>query len=172
MSANRPPEQSQKVTDEEIIEAICHHDEDELTTAEIEDELPLGTKQTRSRLRELEQEGRVVSTTIARRLIWELDESEPETPLSDSGAEHLRRSKHFLEFADLSYRIGSHLFGVGGLLLLVYLTAEIQGLSFAALTNPLVGISGYAFLAVGATMVGIASVSRLGAVLFRRRALE
>jgi len=80
-----------RVTDDEILAVLRDHSDPVLSTAEIADRLPIKRRGTLNRLRELEEEGAVVSKQIGgRNTVWWLTrepDQEP-APLADPGPEN------------------------------------------------------------------------------------
>jgi hypothetical protein len=91
-----------RVTDEEILDVLRDHPDPVLSTAEVADELTIKRRGTLNRLRELEEEGAVVSKQIGgRNTVWWLTpEPDRASPLADPGPENDIAASNLSESTD------------------------------------------------------------------------
>lgn len=99
-----------KVNDEEILnvfrqEKIEEDGRDSLTTTEIENQLPLGEKQTRKRLKEMDGE-RVDKRRAGGTDMWSLADSEPETVVNPDLGSVVEKATKAQRFANRLQDVG------------------------------------------------------------------
>jgi uncharacterized MnhB-related membrane protein len=156
MSLDRRPNPYENETDEAIIEVFARADDEVLLTKEIWPELSIGKKQTRRRLRALEEQGILASRETTQDIVWWLDE-EVEEPITVRYPllRFVRR-----RFDVQAILAGIALGAVGGLLVLLYVVLLAYEVAPPVVTVGSVLMAGmYAIvIGVGAVCGGLVSV--------------
>lgn len=156
MSLDRRPNPYEDETDEAIIEVFARADSEVLLTKEIWPELTIGKKQTRRRLRALEDRGVLASRETTQDIIWWLEE-EVEEPITVKYP--------LLRFVRRRFDIQAILAGIalgflGGLLVFLFVVILAYDIRLPVFSQRSVLVAGmYAVvIGVGAAIGGIVSV--------------
>jgi len=134
---------AESLTDEEFLNVLRRADRPFVKTGKFADKLGVVQRTAQKRLNRLEEDDRVESEHIGQSKIWWLDESEPTHPIKEPGARVLRLNTRLGWFAKGFGYASLGLFGMSGFLLLMYLTADAQGIVF-----PVFGNDGVTFAAL------------------------
>jgi len=136
--------QSKSTTDEQYLNVLRKADRPFVKTGQFAEELDVVQRTAQKRLNALEQNGRVDSESIGKAKIWWLGDSESQQPVGESGAKLLRACYRLERFEDTLLQAWRGLFGIAGFMLLIYLSADAQGLNLPFFGNQ--GITLLAFL--------------------------
>lgn len=147
--------------DEEILNVLRRAEDSFLSTREIAKPLSIGKEQTRNRLMELEEDGRVEVKAFGKSWGWKLSESEPEAEVYPQ-ISHVSLWSHRLnDWADAFIRSGALFFVAGGISVLISLTAMIQSSPPPLFSADLYLAGGYIFLAAGAVSILLSGGTKL-----------
>lgn len=113
------------VSDEQILNVFRYADGPLLKTAEVADELPIGSYWTNKRLQDLESKGRVHSKSAGRGNIWTLDDAEPTFPVREDIGDILWYVNSIKRAGTHSILLAVGFFGVAGILALVLFTSYL-----------------------------------------------
>jgi len=152
-------------TDEEILNVLREADEEYLPTTEIAEELSNGKRRTGGRLNELEGEGRVEHKELGQTYIWTLADEEHSNPVKPGLGDIVRRSNLLRHYGKGIATTGKDIFIIGGVFVLVSLTANLQGASLPLLSNTQILIGGYMALVGGGGALFIGEAIYLSGVL-------
>lgn len=142
-------------TDEQILNVLRKADRPFTQTKRFAKELGCSKRTAQKRLNTLEEEERVVSKEIGQAKVWWLDDAEPHQPVKESGARILRLSTLLTAYTTGVFQTWILLFGASGFLLLVYLTANAQGMELPIFGNEGITIAAFLLALSGGIGVGI-----------------
>lgn len=157
------------VNDEEILNVLRgelekDNGEEELTTSEIAEQLPIGSKQTHNRLTALKKDNRVEKRRAGRTDMWSLGPGEPEAVTNPELGPVIRRSSQARRKSTGIINVGTYLGATGFALLIVGMTIWMSGITY-----PLISVAGflgfgYSFGVVGAFIAMAGTVLRLAGI--------
>lgn len=161
-----------KVNDEELLNVIRREKEkedgeDELTTKEIADELPIVRKTVSNRLKELEGE-RVIKRRAGSTDMWSLSDGEPETVMNPEMGSVVERSSWARRKAVEGKRRGRQFIEIGFLLLFIGVTIWISEIPLPSISVAFFLGFGYSFGLVGGAIIGGSAVLRLSGIIAPR----
>lgn len=161
-----------KVNDEELLNVLRREKEkkdgeDELTTKEIANELPIVRKTVSNRLKELEGE-RVIKRRAGSTDMWSLADGEPETVMNPEMGSVVEHSSRLRRKAANLRKKGRWFIEVGFLLLFIGMTIWISEISLPSLSVAVFLGFGYSFGLVGGGIIGGSAVLRLSGLIAPR----
>lgn len=154
-------------TDEEILNVLRKEERPFLRTAKFPDELGIVQRTAQKRLKQLEDEGRVRSEKIGQPKLWWLAQSEPQEPVGEAGARVLRASNNVAELNQGIFQAWIGLFGMSGFLILVFIAATAQDITFPIVELQSVVQSAFLLAIMGGVGVGMWGILKALNILLR-----
>lgn len=169
MASNEPEE-----SDESILNVFRRSDDEPLSTSQIADNLSITQRSVQLRLNSLESEGRLQSKPFGNSeyRLWSLAEDEPQRVVKPSNEGAVSIYKTCKDLSSQFYFLSKNLLEVAAILMLIFLTIEVQDYSIIYVENTDILLFAYSSAIVGAGLIGITAVLKLGSMIISRWVFE